>query len=783
MATLVKQKPGNLPAELTSFIGRRHEIAEARRLLAISRLVTLAGIGGVGKTRLALRVAEDSRRAFADGVWFVALGDLQDSDLLVETVAGALGLPDQPGLSLARLLADHLSTRHTLLVLDNCEHLLGAVADLAQKLLRECPELRILVTSREILGVDGERVLRVPPLTVPDVEQPSQLEAMPRYESVTLFVARATAAVPDFALTEANCAAVAAICGRLDGLPLAIELAAVRIRAMSAEQTLQRLTDSYRLLTVGSRVAPSRQQTLRSCVDWSYELCGPREQQLWAWLSVFVGGFELDAAEGICPEDLVTDGFLDSVASLVDKSILVRQEHGAVVRFGMAETIGAYGREKLRESGDYSTAQRRHLAWYERLVKRVEIEWIGPDQVDWVDRFDREQPNLREALTFSMTESVIATDPDVTPRMANALWLFWSCRGLLTEARYWMGRCLNGSDTASAEERVKTLYGDSLLAGMQGQLEEAAARAVECCSLAQQLGHAESLEIANYARGYLALFTGDLAAAVEPFQSALAGARAEGSHPTGTGLQIARSIGGFLGLAIASGLSGDEETAIACHEQVLAITAPRGESTYRAWASWALALTALEAGETDRATALLKSALPLLRRLKDLVVAGWCLESLAWAVIREHQSTRAAVLMGAAETLAQTVGRISVTLPNLLGNHEECEQLTRNTLGDKAYGEAFRTGTAMNLDESVAYALGENLTDQPRPAPVSSLLTPRETEVARLVAAGHPNKVIASMLVISPRTAQGHVEHILSKLGFTSRTQIAAWIVENQQDP
>ncbi|WP_037175557.1 ATP-binding protein [Rhodococcus sp. UNC363MFTsu5.1] len=780
MATLVKEKPGNLPAELTSFIGRRHEIAEARRLLGASRLVTLAGIGGVGKSRLALRVAEDSRRAFADGVWFVALGDLQDSELLVEAVAGALGLPDQPGLSLARLLADHLSTRHTLLVLDNCEHLLGAVAELAQTLLRACPELRILATSREILGVDGERVLKVPPLTAPDPQHTPRLEAMPRYESVALFVARAADALPDFALTEANCAAVAGICRQLDGLPLAIELAAVRIRAMTAEQILQRLTDRYQLLTVGSRVAPSRQQTLRSCVDWSYELCGPREQQLWAWLSVFVGGFELDAAEGICPEELV-DGFLDSVASLVDKSILVRQECGAVVRFGMVETIGAYGKEKLRESGDYSKAQRRHLAWYESLVKRVEIEWIGPDQVDWVDRFDREQPNLREALTFSLTEEVVATDPDVAARMANALWLFWSCRGLLTEARYWMGRCLAGSDTAGAEERVKTLYGDCLLAGMQGQLEEAATRAVECCSLAEQSGHVESLEVANYARGYLALFTGDLAGAVEPFRAALVRARAEGAHPTGTGLQIARSIGGFLGLAIASGLSGDEETAVACHEQVLAITAPRGESTYRAWASWALALTALQAGDTDRATALLNSALPLLRRLKDLVMAGWCLESLAWAAIREDQATRAAVLMGAAETLAQTVGRISVTLPNLLGNHDECEQLTRNALGDKAYGEAFRTGTAMNLDESVSYALGENLTDRPQPALVSSLLTPRETEVAQLVAAGHSNKAIASMLVISTRTAQGHVEHILSKLGFTSRTQIAAWIAESLQ--
>ncbi|MFG1785766.1 ATP-binding protein [Rhodococcus oryzae] len=781
MTTSVKDKPGNLPLELTSFIGRRNEVAEARRLLATSRLVTLTGIGGVGKTRLALRVAEDSRRSFADGVWFVALGELHDSALLAETVAATLGLPDQPGRSVSGLLVDQLSTRQTLLVLDNCEHVLGAVAELTQALLRACPELRILATSRELFGVDGERVLRVPPLTVPDSQPCPSLEAMPQYESVALFVARAAARVPDFALTEGNCAAVVGICGRLDGLPLAIELAAVRIRAMSPDQILQRLTDRYQLLTIGSRVAPTRQQTLRSCVDWSYELCEAREQKLWAWLSVFVGGFELDAAEGICPEDLDADDFLDVVASLVDKSILVREECGAVVRFGMAETIGDYGREKLRESGDYLRAQRRHLAWYEQLVKRAEIEWIGPEQAGWIARLDREQPNLRDALAFGLTESVTDTDPAVTARMANALWLFWTCRGLLAEARHWMGRCLMSSGTA-AEVRVVSLYGDCLLAGMRGELEDAAARAVECCVLAEQVGDRESLEIANYARGYLAVFSGDLAGAVEPFRAALDSACAAGSHLHGTGLQIARPIGGFLGLAIASGLSGDEETAAACHEQILAITTPRGESFFRAYSSWALALTALQRGEIDRAASLLEQALHLLRQLKDLVMTGWCLESMAWIAIRGGDPTRAAVLMGAAETLARTVGRISVTLPYMLGNHDECEQLARDALGDRAYGEALRTGAAMGFDASVGYALGDGPTDQPRTPVVESVLTRRETEVAGLVAAGHANKVIAAMLVISPRTAQGHVERILAKLGFTSRTQIAAWVVENQAD-
>ncbi|SEL69572.1 ATP-binding protein [Rhodococcus maanshanensis] len=787
MTTSVKDRPGNLPLELTSFVGRRHEVTQARRLLASSRLVTLAGIGGVGKTRLALRVATDSQRVFADGVWFVALGELHDSALLAETVAATLGLPDQPGRSVSGVLVDHLCTRQALLVLDNCEHLLGAVAGLAQTLLRACPELRILATSREVLGVDAERVMRVPPLTVPDPQQSPPLEAMPRYESVALFVERAAAALPDFALTEGNCAAVVGICARLDGLPLAIELAAVRIRAMSAEQILQRLTDRYQLLTRGSRVAPTRQQTLRSCVDWSYELCEAREQELWAWLSVFVGGFELDAAEGICPEELVADDLMDVVTSLVDKSILIREQIGEVVRLGMAETIRDYGREKLRESGDYTSARRHHLDWYQRLVLRAESQWIGPKQGHWIARLDREQPNLREALAFSLTAPIIDTDPDINAVLTNSIFVaFWLCRGQLAEARHWMERSLTSAVTAQPGERLNSLYDDTVLAGMQGKPDEAAARVAQCRELAEQLGDPESLETANYARGYLGVFSGDLAGAVEPFQAALASARVRdefGPAPRRAGFEITRQLGGLLGLAAASGLQGDEETAVACHERILAITTPREESFFRAHSSWALGQAAIQAGDIERARPLTEQALRLSRKINDPATTGWCLESLAWNAIHRGESTRAAVLMGAADMLARKVGSESVTLTFLQGNHDECEQLTRAALGDRAYGEAFRAGGAMSVDESVSYALGDSDTDKPRATPVASVLTPRETEVAHLIAAGHSNKVIASTLVISPRTAQGHVEHILSKLGFTSRTQVAAWVAENQSSP
>lgn len=332
--------------ELTSFVGRRRELADAKTKLSVSRLVTLAGIGGVGKTRLALRVAADARPRFADGVRLVELGDLPDDLPLEDAVAAALGLRDQSARPLRDVLVEYLVSRRLLLVLDNCEQVVNAVAGLVEALLHTCPDLRILATSREALGIGGEAVLRVPPLTVPEAVHRPSLRAMPRYDAVTLFAERAAAAVPGFELTEDNHLGVARICHQLDGLPLPIELAAARLRAMSVEQILQRLTDRYKLLTLGSRGAPTRQQTLRLCVDWSYELCTQQEQQLWARLSVFAGSFELDAAESICAGDLVPEDLLDVVASLVDKSVLIREEAGAVVRFRLLETLAerSFGR-------------------------------------------------------------------------------------------------------------------------------------------------------------------------------------------------------------------------------------------------------------------------------------------------------------------------------------------------------------------------------------------------------------------------------------------------------
>ncbi|MFD4179809.1 protein kinase [Rhodococcus sp. NPDC058514] len=762
----VRDGTGNLPVELTSFVGRRSELSDAKASLSVSHLVTLTGIGGVGKTRLALRVAENVRGAFGHGVWLVELGELSDGSLLTDVVAAALGLRNHSVRPLREVLVEFVADRELLLVLDNCEQVVDAVADLAETLLRACPGLRILATSREPLGIAGESVLRVPSLAVPLPDRKSPMSGILSYDAVTLFADRAATAVPGFELTEENTTAVARICQRLDGLPLPIELAAARLQALSPEQILDRLTDRFSLLTRGSRVAPSRQQTLRLSIDWSHELCTPVEQLVWARLAVFEGSFGLDAAEQICGSGLQPEELLDAVASLVDKSVLMREESGTTVRFRLLETLRDYGREKLQQSGEYPEMVRRHRDWYERLVLAGEDDWISPRQLDWIARLAREQPNLREALEFCVSDS-----PDTGLRIATALLPFWNSHGLISEGRRWLARVLAAQTGGPSVDRVKALYAASALAEVQGDLEAGAALVQEGRALAEMSTDPMVHALVAYADGIQAVFSGELTRACSRLESALE------TFGAGEDRHLHTGVLNMLGLA--HELRGEAERAVDYYEQVLAITKEHGEVVLRSHALWAMGVAVWRQGDADGAVGPLEQSLRLARQANNRRTTASSLEVLAWIAAGEQNARRAAVMLGAAEELGRSVDSNAVVFPAMRVHHEECERTSRFVLGKRGFEEARREGGRLGFDAAVAYALGERAPEPPAPeGGPSPKLTKRERQVADLVAEGLTNKAIAARLVISPRTAQGHVEHVLSKLGFTSRAQIAAWVVE-----
>ncbi|MFE4499661.1 protein kinase [Rhodococcus sp. NPDC056743] len=763
-------RTGGLPLDLTSFVDRRTELATAKNLLTTARLVTLTGIGGVGKTRLALRIAAKTQHSFADGVQLVELAELQEASLLPAVVARTLGIQDRSAKPVQEMVAEFLAQREMLLVLDNCEQVVGAAAQLSEFLLRGCPDVKILATSREPLGIGGESVLLVPPLPVPD---PDNLpKGTPSNDAVRLFVDRGTAVIPGFELTEDNKEAIASICRKLDGLPLPIELAAARLRAMSPEQILQRLTERYALLTSGSRDAPSRQQTLRMCVDWSYDLCTPVEQAMWARLSVFSGGFELNAAEKICGQGMSATEVLDAVTFLADKSILIREVSGNTVRFRMLETLRDYGRQKAQESGEheYTELRRRHRDWCESLAIAADTEWISPRQIELITTIAREKPNLREALEFCLSDS-----PEIGTRITAALFSYWLSRGALTEGRQWLDRFRDYRVGPPTIERARAIHTGTTLAALQGDLATAGNLVEEGRNLASHSSDPRVQAYIHHAEGYLALFNEDLAGSCVHFEKA-AQLFAEQKN-------LHFQVTAMLTLGAVLELLNDTEQAAGYNERVLAITVEHGETVYRSYVLWTLAVAAWKTGDRDRASRLLKQALRLGRNINDRLNAAMCLQGLSWLAVDDKSPRRAAMLMGAAEAASRSVGGASVVVPSMAMFQDASERMARLSLGESTFNEIHDRGAALRFHDAVDYALGDERSN-PRSSTTgpSTKPTKREIEVAALVADGLTNKEIAARLVISPRTAQGHVEHLLVKLGFTSRTQVAAWFAESKGD-
>lgn len=756
---------GNLPMELTSFIGRRRELSETRRLMETSRLVTLTGIGGVGKTRLALRVANAMKRAFVDGIWFVELGDLHDSDLVADAVSGVLGLRQFSQSLTLDSLVEYCADRNLLLVIDNCEHMVDSVASLTGRILRKCARVKILATSRESLGISGEITLQVPPLATPDSSHIAGLNSLSQYESVSLFTDRAKSAVSTFTLTENNKRAVIGICQKLDGLPLPIELAAARLRGMTVEQIIERLTDRYLLLTLGGRDAPTRQQTLRFSIDWSYDLCSHEERKLWENLAVFSGGFEIDAVEYVCGNGITSMEILNLTSSLVDKSILIRGEIDGVVRYRLLDLLRDYGQEKLRETGDEEDLRRRHHEWFEELVLRASANWISDEQKSLIARLTREQLNINDALEFALSSK---REESSAMRMISALQRFWIANGLLTQASHWMRRALAAPAGELNSDRLAVVCGSGIIHGIQGDKERAVAEIEEGRKISLKLADTQSAGIVEWAEGYIRMIKGESAIAVPTLVSSLARFR------SGEDMQLVVGCLDTLGMAYL--LSGDIDRAAECHHEVLAITEENHEVMYRSYSLCSLGLASWLQRDLDDAVGYFEKSLEILNSPMN---SAWCIDALAWIAVEKNNSKHAARLLGASSMLWKKMGTPPLGLPEFTPYHENAVSQSRAAVGNTVFEKEFREGFEMNETQVFEYVLSHRL-DLHAVKSRDLQLTPREQQVAELVALGLTNRSISEKLVISLRTAQGHVEHILRKLGFTSRSQIAAWVVSRR---
>lgn len=683
----------NLPQQVTSFVGREKELAQIRALLAKTHLLTLTGSGGCGKTRLALQVAAEMLDGDGDGVWLVELAPLTDPSLVVTTVAGALNVKEEPGKPILQTLTEHLKSKHPLLVLDNCEHLLDACAKLADTLMRQCPRVQLLASSREALGISGELTYRVPSLSLPDPNRHQTPESLTHFEAVQLFLERALFHQPTFAVTNANASSLASICHRLDGIPLAIELAAARVRSLSVEDINSKLDQRFRLLMGGSRAALPRQQTLRSLIDWSYDLLSEVEKALLCRLSVFAGGWTLESAEQVCSGDPVEDWeVLELLSSLCDKSLVVSEPASSSTRYRFLETVRQYARDRLMESGGGAVYRGRHLSYYMDLVKEAEPQLMGPNQVLWLNLLEREHDNLRAALEWSSDSGF---DSSSGLRLSSALSHFWQTRGYLSEGRERLSRTLAG-EPGDALLRAKALNGLGGMAYSQGDYISAREFHEESLTICGELGEQGGIAYALQGLGIVASVQGDYASSHTLFAKSLTILR-EISDQGG----IAKSL---QGLGVASGVEGDYGSSRIFFEESLAILRDIGDQRSIAYVLNGLGDAAGARGDYGSARAFFEESLAILRELGDRLGIAWGLLYLGCVDSATGLPVRASQLWGAAERLFEELGAA-------LSERDQQEQekevsSARATLNDDAaFASAWAVGRALTMEAAIELGL------------------------------------------------------------------------------
>ncbi len=808
----------NLPYAISSFIGREREIGDVKRLMSSSRLVTLTGAGGSGKTRLALEAARQTMDVYPDGVWFVAFAPLSDPTLVHQTIASAMKVGEDPGRPLIETLCAYLHSKHLLLVFDNCEHLVAECAQAATTLLQTCPQLSILSTSREALRIEGEEQYLVPSLSLPqkgEITSPDQLE---KSEAVRLFVNRVALVQPAFALTPENSGPIAQICQRLDGMPLALELAAARVRTLSLQQIAERLDDRFHLLTTGSRSAPARQQTLAATLDWSYALLENASEH-------FYNGYQSSRAAGcwkpprrsVQARGSKQSDVLDLLSRLADKSLVVVDRlESEELRYRLLETIRQYAHEKLEQSGEVNELRNRHLNYYVQWAENADPYLEGGEQIVWLQKYEIEHDNLRAALEWSQAAPETG---ELGLRLAAGSSDFWRLHNHISEGRVRLATALANKDAQGQTlARADALHRASRFAFYQSDYSACRSLAEESLDISGKRGPAGRLGVANALEvlAEVAAETGDYLSAFKLYEKAL---------PIYKEVGYLGGVGDTLKMLGWSAMrTGHYEQAKSRLEESLVVCRQTGDPRHITSALAGLGELATRAGQYKRADDLLEESLNIGRRvgakwgiaislgslgwvallrhdfgkMRDLLGESlsirretgdrggmaWCLEKLAQAASFEEEPEKAARIFGAAAALRAPTG--SVIDPADIPDHDRLLSELQTALGMESFTAAWAEGGSMPLDEMIAYALSE---------PGSSIaesaagdkekfggLTAREREVAMLIAQGKSNREIANDMTVSAKTVETYITRILHKLAFDSRVQIATWIIEKGFD-
>jgi predicted ATPase/DNA-binding CsgD family transcriptional regulator len=755
----------NLPLQPTPLVGRSQELTLARQHLLSNevRLLTLTGPGGVGKTRLAVAVVVELIEAFPQGVWFVDLTPVKDPELVLPAVAQVLGVHEATGQPLVELVAAYLRDQHLLLVLDNFEQVVPAAPVLAS-LLESCPYLRLLVTSRERLRLRWEWSITVPSLALPDLGTGLDLQVLANTPAVALFVQRAQAHQATFALTAENAPAIATLCARLDGLPLALELAAARVGVLTPTEILARIECGLALPRQRGPDVPARHQTLEAAIQWSYTMLPVEEQRLFRRLGVFVGGWRLDVAEAVIKADEFEEDIFESLSSLVEKSLVqVGAQPGQASRFRMLETIREYALEQLAASSELEALQRQHANYYVTVAEQTLVELKGRGQQAWFDYLEQEHDNLRAALRWSSQggESLLGL------RIAAGLWFFWWLRGHVSEGRGWLGVTLAQNGKAPAEFRLVALEGLGTLAGWQGDYEQGVRFLDEALNLSRMIGDNDSTARVLGRLGWIAWLNGRDERANELIK-ALDSCR-EGAEPWSLAYSFL-SVGGLLYEV------RQEKAAITALEEALIFFREVEENHGVAFALTKLALLRQRQGAAERARELAQEGIEFARSLHDTHIIAYCADDVARLVGKQGAPEPLSRLLGGVDNLRETINLLRTPQEQVAYN-ELAEALQRQ-LGEEKFIAAWAEGQKMAADQVAEVALTllsqQPPADAPKASPPVDLLSEREYEVLRLVAEGLSNQQIGDQLFITERTVRFHVTSIFNKLGADNRAQAVA---------